>query len=559
MVSPVNVFISLKIALNELQRQTQAFFATLPTVTTAQADFHLTSPLALSLPEEQPAASLSERPSLRSALPLLCAPAQGQSAQIQGEKLSKLMPTTRYAFPLLVFALTGPEGQSQSVEVLIPPFQTFAEGVLERHLLEFAVTLLDLDLQPFGFRALRNDVQLVIQATPEFAGWNLQLQDLLLMPLPPQTQLCHLGLKPGLSSTDPGQIVGLSPATAWGRYSLNGVELTLRQTHSPLPDLNRVREAVLRQCNQALASANVTAWIDPEGHLLFKAHHPDQTLELRRLPDPVWPEGTLLQALDLPEGKQAALEPAVQIQIEKRALGQFRLNGQLFDWGTIALHRPGQVRAELAQLFEAVKTQTGISLGLDAAGFLHLSGPEIELEPLGANPWGLEAVCLRATPPDWAGLEQQFEAWIQAANHCLSQIHKIPPLKPLELPLRQALLAQMPGQMGVQVSLAPETGLQLNARPEQLIAHFETISDALKRYLQQLPTHLQGLMTSLAELEKIPQVSVLPSPMPPLAPVMAPVYSHKLQTPDLSPAMRHTPLLSEEEEEPPQASFDHKI
>ncbi len=559
MVSPVNVFISLKIALNELQRQTQAFFATLPNVSAAQADFHLTSPLALSLPEEQPGGSQSERPSLRSAQPLLCAPAQGQRAQIQAEKLSKLLPTTRYAFPLLVFALTGPEGQTQSVEVLIPPFQTFAEGVLERHLLEFAVTLLDLDLQPFGFRALRNDVQLVIQATPEFAGWNLQLQDLLLMPLPPQTQLCHLGLKPGLSSTDPGQTVGLSPATAWGRYSLNGVELTLRQTHSPLPDLNHVREAVLQQCNQALASANVTAWIDPEGHLLFKAHHPDQTLELRRLPEPVWPEGTLLQALDLPEGKQAALAPAVQIQIEKLSLGQFRLNGLLFDWGAIALHRPGQVRAELAQLFEGVKAQTGLSLWLDAAGFLHVSGPEIELEPLGANPWGWEAVCLRATPPDWAGLEQQFEAWIQAANHCLSQVHKIPPLKPLELPLRQALLAQMPGQMGVQVSLTPETGLQLNARPELLIAHFETISDALKRYLQQLPTHLQGLMASLAELEKNPQVSVLPSPTPPLAPVMAPVFSHKLQPPDLSPAMRHTPLLSEEEEEPPQASFDHKI
>jgi hypothetical protein len=559
MVSPVNVFISLKIALNELERQAQAFGATLPNVSVAQADFHLTSPLALSLPEEQPGGSPSERPSLRSALPLLCAPAQGQRAQIQAEKLNKLLPTTRYAFPLLVFALTGPEGQTQSVEVLIPPFQTFAEGVLERHLLEFAVTLLDLDLQPFGFRALRNDVQLVIQSTPEFAGWNLQLQDLLLLPLPPQTQLCHLGLKPGLSSTDPGQTAGLSPATAWGRYSLNGVELTLRQTHSPLPDLNRVREAVLQQCNQALASANVTAWIDPEGHLLFKAHHPDQTLELRRLPDPVWPEGTLLEALDLPEGRQAALEPAVQIHIEKLTLGQFRLNGQSFDWGTIALHRPGQVRAELAQIFEAVKAQTGLSLWLDAAGFLHVSGPEIELEPLGTNPWGLEAVCLRATPPDWAGLEQQFEAWIQAANHCLRQVHKIPPLKPLELPLRQALLAQMPGQMGVQVSLTPETGLQLNARPEQLIAHFETISDALKRYLQQLPTHLQGLMASLAELEKTPQTTALPPVSPPLAPVIAPVISDKLQAPDLSPAMRHTPLLSEEEEGPPQASFDHKI
>lgn len=560
MVSPVNIFISLKIAFNELERQTQAFNAILPNVSAAQADFHLTSPLALSLPEEVPNTS-SDLASLRSALPLLCASAQGQRAQIQGEKLSKLLPTTRYAFPLLVFALTGPEGQSQSVEVLIPPFQTFAEGVLERHLLEFAVTLLDLDLQPFGFRALRNDVQLVIQATPEFAGWNLQLQDLVLMPLPPQTQLCHLGLKPGLSSTDPGQTAGLAPVTAWGRYSLNGVDLTLMQTHSPLPDLNRVREAVLQQCNQALASAKVTAWIDPEGHLLFKAHHPDQTLELKRLPDPVWPEGTLLQALDLPEGKQAAVAPTGQIQIEKLVLGQFRLNGQLFDWGTIPLHRPGQVRAELARLFEGVKAQTGLSLWLDAAGFLHVSGPEIELEPLGANPWGWEAVCLRATPPDWAGLERQFEDWIQAANHCLRQIHKIPPLKPLELPLRQALLAQMPGQMGVQVSLAPETGLQLNARPELLIAHFETSAEALKRYLQQLPTHLQGLMASLAELEKAPQATALPPVMPPLAPVssLVPVFSQKSQTTDLSAAMRHAPLLSEEEEEPPQASFDHKI
>lgn len=559
MVSPVNIFISLKIAFNELERQTQAFYATLPTGTVAQADFHVTSPLALSLSEEVPNMS-SDLASLRSALPLLCAPAQGQRAQIQGEKLSKLLPTTRYAFPLLVFALTGPEGQNQSVEVLIPPFQTFAEGVLERHLLEFAVTLLDLDLQPFGFRALRSDVQLVIQATPEFAGWNIQLQDLLLLPLPPQTQLCHLGLKPGLSSTDPGQTAGLAPVTAWGRYSLNGVDLTLMQTHSPLPDLNRVREAVLQQCNQALASAKVTAWIDPEGHLLFKAHYPDQTLELKRLPDPVWPEGTLLRALDLPEGKQAAVAPTGQMRVEKLALGQFRFNGQLFDWGAIPLHRPGQVRAELALLFEAVKAQTGLSLWLDAAGFLHVSGPEIELEPLGVNPWGLETVSFRPISPDWAGLERHFVDWIQAANHCLRQIHKTPPLKPLELPLRQALLAQMPGQMGVQVSLAPETGLQLNARPELLIAHFETSADALRRYLQQLPSHLQGLMASLAELEKTPPSTGMPPVMPPLAPLpsMAPVFSHKLQATDLSSATRHTPLLSEEEE-PPQASFDHKI
>ncbi|MGE3727018.1 MAG: hypothetical protein AB7I41_15765 [Candidatus Sericytochromatia bacterium] len=559
MVSPVNIFIGLKIALTELETQTRAFLAVLPTDMATQAAFHYTSPQALALPEELPG-NTPEWVTLRSAQPVLCASGQGQRAQIQGEKLSKLLPNTRYAFPLLHFELTDPEGQRQSVEVLIPPFQTFAEGVLERHLLEFAVTLLDLDLQPFGFRALRNDVQLVIQASPEAAGWNLALKDLLLLPLPPQTQTCYLGLKPGLSSTEPGQTRGLSPATAWGKYSLNGVELTLLQSHPPQPDLQRVRAALVAQCNAALASSSITAWIDPEGHLLFKAQHPGQTLELRHLPDPLWPLGAQLQALDLPEGKVAAVELQLPTPVEKLALGSLRLNGQTFDWGIISQHRPGQVRAELADRFAAVKAQTGLSLWLDATGFLHLSGPEIELVPLGPSPWGLEAIHFKVQSPDWASLKQQFEVWIQAANQGLRQIHKNPPLKPLELPLRQALLAQMPGQMGVQVSLAPETGLQLNARPEVLIAHFETIADALKRYLGQLPTHVQALMAHLAELEKAPQTPVsqpLVSPVAP-TPTQAPVFAQKPQA-DQAPAIRPTPLLSEEVEEPPQASFDHKI
>lgn len=573
MVSPVNIFISLKIALNELEKQSQTFLAALPLSAAPEAAFHYTSPLALALPEAPPNTG-AELACLRSGLPLTCASAQGQMAQIQGEKLTGLLPTTRYAFPLFVFELTGPEGQKERVEVLIPPFQTFAEGVLERHLLEFAVTLLDLDLQPFGFRALRNDVSLVIQASPEYAGWNLQVQDVLLMPLPPQSKLCHLGLLPGLASTDSAQIAGLSPATAWGRYLLNGVELTLFQTHAPHPDLNRVREAVLAQCNAALAPTGLTAWCDTEGHLLFKARHPDQAIELQHLPDPNWPPGTQSQALDLPEGKVEGLV-LPETPLESLVLGEVWINGQTFDWGVIPLYRPTQVRAELATRFEAVKAQTGLSLWLDAAGFLHVSGAEIALEPLPPtvpgkpwSPWGIEAVSLHAQTPDWESVARQSESWIQAANHCLRQIHQSPLLKPLELPLRQALLAQMPGQMGVQVSLAPETGLQLNARPQVLIDHFAVIAEALKHYLAHLPSLLQDLSQRLEALENTPAAASpesnhqpLIQSQPPFQPQVpqAPAFTPPVQTAERNRPLRHTPLLPEDEEEPPHASFDHKI
>lgn len=557
MVSPANIFISLKIALSELERHTQAFLAALPTSLSVESDFHYTSPQALTLPKDMSDAPFA---SLRSGLPVTCAPAPGQMAQLEGEKLSGLLPATRYAFPLLVFALTGPQGQSETLEVMIPPFQTFREGVLERHLLEFVVTLLDLDLQPWGFRALRKDVQIVISATPEYAGWNIAIQDLLLMPMPPQTQICHLGLKVGLSSTDPGQIAGLPPTTAWGKYRLNGAELTLFQTHAPQPELKQVREALTEQCNAALASTGIGAWIDPEGHLLFKARHPDLALELVRLPEPEWPTGTLLQALDLPEGRIEP--PPVQQNSSELPLGRLRVNGQECDLGQIPLRSASQVRADLAQRFEALSVQTSLQLWLDEAGFLHFKGREIELEPLSPGPWELESVQLKASASDKAPLSQAFEGWIQAANHCLRQVQKNTPLKPLELPLRQALLAQMPGQMGVQVSLTAETGLQLNARPHVLLEHFEQISEALQRYLRQLPTHLHNLLTALTELEQKPAETAPQLSSSPVMPVIQPAPPVFTAPPFHAEAVispRPAALLQEEEEEPPEASFDHKI
>jgi hypothetical protein len=558
MVSPVNIYTDLRIKLHGLRQEAQLFLENLPEPVLETPKQHYTSPKPLPLPK---LTNTANTVSVRSGQTVKFASATGIRAVLQGEPITQIQPLTRYGFPLILIDLIAPNQEIRSLELSLPPFQTFAEGVHERHLMEYISTLLDLDLQLEGFRCERKNQLLVFSAEPEKMGWNIQIKDLLLLPLPADTKLCKLGLSAGLSSLDEGQIRGCAAATSWGRYQLNGIELDLKLIHGPQVDLRQAREALLEQINAQSEATGVKAWIDPEGHLLLKLFQPEQqaTISLRSLPAAELPAGTLYQALDLPEGRFGTEFERLETNYPEIELGRFKLNGEDFELGTLSVDL--FAHKTFTERINSQQKQTETKIWLDAAGFLHFEGSEIILEPQTPNPWDLEKITLKNNLIDWEQFTNAAEKWIHAANQCLSAIRQNPSLKPIELPLRQVLLAQMPGQMGVQVSLAPETGLQLELRSEILVKNIAQMAPALTLYLKQMPLEIEKLLQRLESLAKsepsLPATQISAAPRVENVPALDFSPQH-LPAISLSPK-RASAQIPQTENELPDSSFDHKI
>lgn len=552
MVTPANVFTTLSVSLSSLQELTQQLAANLPEPRNQREPFHVRSPQPW-LPPVPQTSEIFPCARIVSAHPISALPVQGQTCRLVGTPLQGIQPLTHYVFPLLVWQLIAPDGQHQTVETEIPPFRTYAEGNSVSHLLEYAATCLDLDLQPHGFRVRRFRKRLEIVATEARAGWNLCLSEQIEMPLPAHALRCHLGLQAGISTQDPGQTPGQFGQLWFGSYLLNGKRIDLQLTLNAIMLPRQVGEALVLQFNQLTPETGVQASLDADNHLVLSQIQvgPQHVLELKRLPEPPGLQDPVLD-LGLPEGCWTGpdLETTQPLLLD---LGAFKLNGQLCQLGEIQGTPVSSWLPLLTEKLEQFSDRTDVKIWLDTEGYLHFEGYQIVLEP-GAGPWELEACELRQAETDWKALLQLFQDWISAANHCLRQVARNSLLKSLEIPLRQALLMGMPGQSGVQVSLSPESGFQLALKPEILIQHYTHTAPGFQRFLQTLPEALARLQEQLHRLEISSAIPAVVEPVP-VQPLLMPlvVPENVLFKPIAPPA----PLESEEEAQP--SSFDHKI
>lgn len=476
----------------------------------------------------------------------------GNTCRLLGNTLPELQPLSLYGFPLLVLQLISPDGATQTVEIEIPPFKTYAEGTHTIHVLEYAATCLDLDLQSHGFRARRLKKRLEIYAGQARAGWHIKVSELIHLPLPAHCQRCDLGLEAGMSTLDPEQTPGQSGKLCFGHYLLNGQRIDLHLAFSQTWLLPQIREALVLQFNQMTAKTGVHAQCDAHHHLILRHTQtgPEHTLEIKRLSDCAEPEIQTYE-LGLPEGVfmgQPLEEPA---EID---LGAFKLNGQRCELGIMRIDSTQTWRQEFTQKLAQFSAQTQVQIWWDVEGYLNFQGTQIVLEPEGGDPWHLEPCDLRPATPDWQVLRPLFAEWLTIANQCLRLVAHHPLLKPLEIPLRQALLKNMPGQSGFQIRLTPETGFQLIFNFEVFMQNHIHLASAFQDFLQHLLKSLEALQNKLQQLQHTPPHSKQPpaASQPPLFPVILP--EHRPVLPRV-PASTH--LDSPAEIQP--SSFDHKI
>lgn len=434
----------------------------------------------------------------------------GVCARLLGAPLSGISPATRYQLPDVSLTFSSPSG-AENLTLTISPghFHTFAQGVPERHLLEYMATLLDLELLPLGFRCLRQTQRLSIEALPERAGWNISVTRL---GHPPSAHAqTDAGLHPGLSSRDPDQQTGIPARLHWGPYLINGQRCAVA-----LPFENNATHFTtlfLEELQSQLEPVGCTASWTSAGELLL--HPPDTRPELviEPLPREALPFPDLLLALPLPTGLH---RPQIQAVHE---LGEICVNG--FEW---TLQAPADLSpsAQPDWLLKALSPiQANIQASYSASGALCLTtqsaGQPVILEYISPalGSWlGLHPTRLQA-PSQWQAL------WIRWEQ------------------LRQQVLEALPVPLLATLRHAPP--LAAETHPDQ-------------------GERLIWLQACLAELETLS--SDLSPPPASVSPVSLPA-STVLREPPITAAVSQRlhpgekPVSSENE--PPHSRFDHKI
>ena len=577
MVSPADIYTHLSVQFTEVQTRALELASALPDGSGEARLFQARSPQAIDLPALQPVTS---NPFARAVATFAVsfAEAQGRRCQLFGRPMSPLQYNTLYVFPILELELHSPDGEKKPIEVNIPPFRTFGEGNAAVHVQEYASVHMDIDLQASGFRVWRKDTQILFEAMPGREGWNISVREMTQMPVPPQARACDMGLRVGMSSHDAGQQAGTLGESWYGRYEINGHTVDLRVLHAQRPTVARVGETLAGLINKLTPETQVRALIDTENRLVLQQTEPgpDHSFSVKRLPDPPDIEHLDYQDPGLPEGEFVGKELEIP-QIPQLQLGVFRLNGIPCDLGAVAVQNAATAREEIEARLRELAPRTRARLTLDEQGYLCLEGARLILEPQSESPWGLEPLALEPESSDWHEVRAAIERWLEHVNRALSLVSQNPPLKPVEQPLRQALLSQLPGQSGFQVTLVSGSGLQLAFRHDILMQSYDQTVTALRAYYRQLATQIEHLGQQLENLRGGGSLVAKPVATPTPPPVAAPPPAAVLpEQPDLTPAapLRHVPTQNasfntrlqgvvpsqeKEEKEAPRSSFDHKI